>query len=179
MDGVPYVTYPPIAANSTFVYKFPIRQAGTYWYHSHSGLQEQKGVYGQIVIHPKNPRRDVGRIDHDVPILFSDWTDESTHEVMKTLKRGSEYYSLKKGSSISLTEAAKYGMLGSFFSANSFGCRRWISPNPLRPRAFGGKGADGMKKEIPSSSPATASIRRRTSLVGQTGAENTRTSRDH
>lgn len=115
MDGVPYVTYPAIAANSTFVYKFPIRQAGTYWYHSHSELQEQKGVFGQIVIHPKNPRHDIGRIDHDVPVLFSDWTDESTHEVMKTLKRGSEYYSIKKGSAISLTEAAKYGMLGQYF----------------------------------------------------------------
>jgi len=115
MDGVPYVTYPPIAVNSTFVYKFPIRQAGTYWYHSHSGLQEQKGVYGQIVIHPRKPRHDIGRIDHDIPVLFSDWTDESTHEVMKTLKRGSEYYSIKKGSAISLTEAAKYGMLRQYF----------------------------------------------------------------
>lgn len=115
MDGVPFVTYPPIDANSTFVYRFPIRQAGTYWYHSHSGLQEQKGVYGQIVIHPKTPRQDIGRIDHDVPALISDWTDESTHEVMKTLRRGSEYYSLKKGSAISLTGAAKYGMLRQYF----------------------------------------------------------------
>lgn len=115
MDGVPYVSFPPIEANSTFEYKFPLRQAGTYWYHSHSALQEQKGHYGTIVIHPKKPRRDIGRVDHDVPVLFSDWTDESTHEVMKTLRRGSEYYSIKKGSAISLTEAAKYGMLGQFF----------------------------------------------------------------
>lgn len=115
MDGVPFVTYPPIKPKSTFVYKFPIRQAGTYWYHSHSELQEQVGVYGQIVIHPRSPRNDVGKVDHDVPVLLSDWTDESPHEVTRTLRRGSEYYSIKKGSAISLTEAAKYKALGDYF----------------------------------------------------------------
>jgi len=112
MDGVPFVTYPPIQPGETFTYRFPIRQAGTYWYHSHSALQEQKGVYGAIVIHPRRPDH---RVDRDEAVLLSDWTDESTHEVMKTLRRGSEYYSIKKGSAISLTEGAKYGMLGDFF----------------------------------------------------------------
>ena len=112
MDGVPFITYPPIQPGKTFTYRFPIRQSGTYWYHSHSELQEQKGVYGVIVIHPRRPDH---RVDHDVAVLLSDWTDESVHEVMKTLRRGSEYYSIKKGSAISLTEGAKYGMLGGFF----------------------------------------------------------------
>lgn len=115
MDGVPFITFPPIEPGATFVYRFPIRQAGTYWYHSHSGLQEQMGVYGQIVIHPRNQRRDIGRVDQDVPVLFSDWTDESAHEVMRTLRRGSEYYSIKKGSAISLAGAVKHGMLRDFF----------------------------------------------------------------
>ena len=53
MDGVPYVSFPPIKPHSSYLYHFPIRQAGTYWYHSHTRLQEQKGLYGAIVIHPK------------------------------------------------------------------------------------------------------------------------------
>ncbi|MAS95035.1 MAG: hypothetical protein CMO55_17705 [Verrucomicrobiales bacterium] len=115
MDGVPFVSFPPIEPHSTFVYRFPIRHSGTYWYHSHSGLQEQKGVYGQIVIHPKNQRSDIGRIDHDVPVLLSDWSDESTHEIMKTLRRGSEYYAIQKGSAISLSGAIRHGMLKDYF----------------------------------------------------------------
>ncbi len=115
MDGVPFISYPPIAANTTFVYRFPIRQAGTYWYHSHTELQEQKGVYGQIVIHPRRPRQDIGRVDHDVPVLLSDWSDESPHEITRTLRRGSEYYSIKKGSAISLAGAVKHGMLKDYF----------------------------------------------------------------
>ncbi|MEX2578770.1 MAG: multicopper oxidase domain-containing protein [Verrucomicrobiales bacterium] len=112
MDGVPFISFPPIEPMTTFTYRFPIRQTGTYWYHSHSELQEEKGHYGVIVIHPKKPRY---RVDHDVPVMFSDWTDESTHEVAKTLRRGSEWYSIKKGSAISLLEAANYGMLDQYF----------------------------------------------------------------
>src|SRR6056297_3582644 len=91
MDGVPFISFPPIEPKSTFVYRFPIRQAGTYWYHSHSELQEQKGHYGVIVIHPRTSRH---RVDHDVPVLFSDWSDESTHEISRTLRRGSEWYGI-------------------------------------------------------------------------------------
>lgn len=112
MDGVPFVSFPPIEPHSTFVYEFPVRQAGTYWYHSHSDLQEQKGHYGVIVIHPKKRRF---RVDHDVPVIFSDWSDESPHEISKTLRRGSEWYGVRKGSAISLVEGAKFGMLNQFF----------------------------------------------------------------
>ena len=72
-DGVPYLTYPPIAPAETFTYRFPIKHAGTYWYHSHSGLQEQQGVYGSITIEPKSNR--YGGIRDEV-ILLSDWSDE-------------------------------------------------------------------------------------------------------
>ncbi|MCB1092171.1 MAG: multicopper oxidase domain-containing protein, partial [Verrucomicrobiae bacterium] len=112
MDGVPFVSFPPIEPGTTFTYRFPIRQSGTYWYHSHSGLQEQKGLYGAIVIHP---RKALHRVDRDVPVVLSDWSDESTHEIARTLRRGSEYYSIKKGSAISLLEGAKYGLLGDYF----------------------------------------------------------------
>lgn len=53
MDGVPYLNFPPIEPGKPFTYRFPIRQTGTYWYHSHSGLQEQRGLFGAIVILPK------------------------------------------------------------------------------------------------------------------------------
>ena len=84
MDGVPFVTQVPIQPGTTFTYEFPIRQTGTYWYHSHSGLQEQQGIYGSIVI--PDQQHETAR---DYVVLLSDWTTESPGEVMRTLKRGS------------------------------------------------------------------------------------------
>lgn len=112
MDGVPYVSFPPIKSHSTFTYEFPVRQSGTYWYHSHTRLQEQSGVYGSIVIEPKGAVEEYGR---DYVIVLSDWTDEDPHEVLRTLKRGSDWYALQKGSSQSILGAAKIGMLGDYF----------------------------------------------------------------
>ncbi|MCJ7595056.1 MAG: multicopper oxidase domain-containing protein, partial [Desulfobacterales bacterium] len=112
MDGVPYISFPPIKSGTTFTYEFPIRQSGTYWYHSHTGLQEQSGLYGSIVI---EPLRDGPRPDRDHVVLFSDWTDEDPHEVNRTLKRGSEWYALEKGSGQSILGAARLGMLGDYF----------------------------------------------------------------
>ncbi|NDY42436.1 multicopper oxidase domain-containing protein [Dissulfurirhabdus thermomarina] len=111
MDGVPYVSFPPIAPGATFTYEFPIRQSGTYWYHSHSELQEQSGVYGGIVIRPARPSRP----ERDHVIVLSDWTDEDPASVFRTLKRGSEWYAFRKGAAQSLLGAAKAGRLGDFF----------------------------------------------------------------
>ena len=112
MDGVPYISFPPIQPGDTFTYEFPIRQSGTYWYHSHSGLQEQSGMYGSIVIQPREESR---RVDGDHVIVLSDWTDEAPHTVNRTLKRGSEWYALLKGGAKSILGAARLGMLGSYF----------------------------------------------------------------
>jgi FtsP/CotA-like multicopper oxidase with cupredoxin domain len=112
MDGVPYVSFPPIAASTTFTYEFPIRQSGTYWYHSHTSLQEQSGVYGSIVIEPRQKRL---HADRDYVVLISDWTDENPYAVLRTLKRGSEWYSIQKGSGQSIFGAARVGMLGDYF----------------------------------------------------------------
>ncbi|MFH1501847.1 MAG: multicopper oxidase domain-containing protein [Candidatus Eisenbacteria bacterium] len=111
MDGVPYVSFPPIESGATFVYEFPVRQSGTYWYHSHSGLQEQSGLYGSIVIDPAVPTHDV---DRELVIVLSDWTDEDPHSVNRTLRRGSEWYSLKRGDMQSLLGSIREGMLGSY-----------------------------------------------------------------
>ncbi|HEX9714879.1 MAG TPA: multicopper oxidase domain-containing protein [Desulfurivibrionaceae bacterium] len=112
MDGVPYVSFPPIGPGATFTYEFPLRQSGTYWYHSHSALQEQRGVYGAMVIAPPGGAPPEGG---EQVILFSDWTDEDPHQVLRTLKRGSDWYALAKGSGQSLLGAARLGRLADFF----------------------------------------------------------------
>jgi len=108
-DGVPYVSNPPIEPGETATFEFTIKQAGTYWFHSHTGLQEQRGVYGSIVITPKEGERVSS--DQDEVIVLSDWTDENPDEILRTLKSGSEYYSFKKGTMQSLLGAAKEGAL--------------------------------------------------------------------
>ena len=114
MDGVPYVTQPPIAPGQTFTYAFDLRQSGTYWYHSHTMLQEQRGLFGALVIAPK----DKGTFDQyrDHVVVLSDWTDEDAHSVLHTLKRGSEWYTIRKGSGQSVLGAARLGLLGDYFS---------------------------------------------------------------
>jgi hypothetical protein len=114
MDGVPFLTYPPIAPGATFTYEFDLRQSGTYWYHSHTMLQEQRGLFGALVIAPKNPSEFDRLRDHAV--VLSDWTDEDASSVLHTLKRGSEWYSIQKGSGQSVLGAARLGLLGAYFS---------------------------------------------------------------
>jgi CopA family copper-resistance protein len=111
MDGVPYISFPPIAPGIAFTYEFPIRQSGTYWYHSHTSLQEQSGVYGSIVIEPKYDQQ---HVDRDYVVLLSDWTDENPYAANRTLKRGSEWYALEKGSGQSIFGAMKLGMVGDY-----------------------------------------------------------------
>ena len=101
-DGVPILTTSPIAAGSSHTFEYPIIQSGTYWYHSHTGLQEQRGVYGAMVLHPK-PTMDTSKMDMmDEPdehvIVFSDWSDEDPLHILANLKKDGDYYALKKGS---------------------------------------------------------------------------------
>lgn len=112
-DGVPHVTTPPIRAGTTHTFEFPLKHAGTYWYHSHTGLQEQRGVYGSIVIEPKGG--EPAKADRDHVVVLSDWTRENPDEVMRTLMRGSDWYALRKGSMQSVTGAAKAGALKDFW----------------------------------------------------------------
>jgi FtsP/CotA-like multicopper oxidase with cupredoxin domain len=111
MDGVPFLTFPPIKAGSTFTYRFPIRQNGTYWYHSHTHLQEQVGVYGAIVIDPESGREH----SREHVVVLSDWTNRNPQEVLRSLRRGSEFFSIKKKTAQSVLGAAKTGTLAEFF----------------------------------------------------------------
>ncbi len=114
MDGVPFLTYPPIAPGETFTYTFDPRQSGTYWYHSHTMLQEQRGLFGALVIAPKSAGEFDGLRDHVV--VVSDWTNEDASSVLHTLKRGSDWYSVRKGTGQSVLGAARLGLLGAYFS---------------------------------------------------------------
>lgn len=106
-DGVPYLTTSPVEAGKTYTFTFPLIQSGTYWYHSHTMLQEQSGLYGSIVIHPAQPEPDL----KEYVMLLSDWTDENPHQVLRYLKRGGEWYAIKKGALQSYGEAIAAGYL--------------------------------------------------------------------
>jgi CopA family copper-resistance protein len=104
-DGVPYLNTVPIEAGKTLTFTFPLIQSGTYWYHSHTMLQEQSGLYGSIVIHPAQPEPEL----KEYVLLLSDWTDENPHQVLRYLKRGGEWYAIKKGALQSYGEAIAAG----------------------------------------------------------------------
>ena len=93
MDGVPGVAFPGIRPGETFIYRFTVAQAGTYWYHSHSGLQEQLGHYGPIIIEPLAP--DPVDFDREYVIVLSDWTFENPHRVFNKLKAMSHVYNFQ------------------------------------------------------------------------------------
>ncbi|WP_236197226.1 copper resistance system multicopper oxidase [Pseudomonas glycinae] len=94
MDGVPGLSFKGIEPGGVYVYQFKVRQHGTYWYHSHSGLQEQAGVYGPLVIDAREP--EPFHYDRDYVVMLSDWTDEDPASLMKTLKKQSDYYNFHK-----------------------------------------------------------------------------------
>ncbi|UOP11508.1 copper resistance system multicopper oxidase [Pseudomonas palleroniana] len=94
MDGVPGLSFQGIEPGGVFVYRFTVKQHGTYWYHSHSGFQEQRGVYGPLVIDPKVP--ETFSYQRDYVVMLSDWTDEDPVALMKTLKKQSDYYNRHK-----------------------------------------------------------------------------------
>jgi len=94
MDGVPGLSFDGIKPGGTYRYEFDVKQSGTYWYHSHSGFQEQTGVYGAIVIDPAEP--EPFSYDRDHVVLLSDWTDDKPAKVYATLKKQSDFYNWKE-----------------------------------------------------------------------------------
>ncbi len=94
MDGVPGISYKGIAPGETFTYRFTVHQHGTYWYHSHSGYQEQTGMYGAIVVKPK--KKEPFRYDRDYVVLLSDWSDEKPTSIYRKLKQMSDYYNFNQ-----------------------------------------------------------------------------------
>ncbi len=108
MDGVPGVSFPGIRPGETFTYRFPVAQSGTYWYHSHSGLQEQLGHFGPLILDPVEP--EPYAYDREHVVMLSDWTFENPYRVLAKLKKQSDYYNAQKETLADLfREAAETG----------------------------------------------------------------------
>jgi FtsP/CotA-like multicopper oxidase with cupredoxin domain len=108
-DGVPHVNIAPIKPGETREFRFRLRHGGTFWYHSHSGLQEQLGIYGSIVITPKGGERI--KTDHDLVVVLSDWTNESPYDVLAQLRAGRDTQQIKKGTAQSIVGAVQHNAL--------------------------------------------------------------------
>ena len=109
MDGVPGLTFNGIQPGETFVYRFPVKQSGTYWYHSHSRFQEQTGVYGALVVEPKGGER--FKADRDYAVVLSDWTDENPEVVFANLKKMADFYNFNQPTAIGFAQdVSKMGM---------------------------------------------------------------------
>lgn len=122
-DGVPNVNTPPIQPGTTHTFQFTLRHAGTYWYHSHTHLQEQSGVYGGIVVEPRGG--ELVKADRDQVLVFSDWTNLDPNEVMRMLMRGTDYFGLMRRNSQSILGAAQTGNLKDYFM------REWSRMPPM------------------------------------------------
>jgi CopA family copper-resistance protein len=103
-DGVPFLTQMPIKPGATYIYKFPVIQHGTHWYHSHSRFQEQIGMYGAFVMN-KRKEWDIPAL----PITLSEWTDMNPEEVDRSLHAATDWFAIKKGSTQSYAEAIRTG----------------------------------------------------------------------
>ncbi|SUJ03525.1 Copper resistance protein A precursor [Sphingobacterium spiritivorum] len=113
-DGVPYLTQPQIAPGTTFTYRFPIIQNGTHWYHSHTGLQEQIGMYGSFIMkkraNDKTFRKGIDDLPA-VPLILSEWTNLNPDNVLRMLHNANDWAAIKKGATQSYAEAVKEGKL--------------------------------------------------------------------
>jgi CopA family copper-resistance protein len=111
MDGVPGISFPGIAPGETFAYRFTLRQSGTYWYHSHSGFQEQTGLYGAMVIEPDGPERHP--VQRDYVVMLNDWTDEDPERIYAKLKKQGDYYNTARPTVADFMRDARHDGVGS------------------------------------------------------------------
>ncbi|MDP9087721.1 MAG: copper resistance system multicopper oxidase [Pseudomonadota bacterium] len=129
LDGVPGISFPGIAPGETFTARFPVKQSGTYWYHSHSRFQEQTGLYGAIIIDPAEV--DLIQADRDHVVLLSDWTDQDPEHVYATLKRRSDYYNYQLPDSRQFIHDARSGGLSAALSKRRMWNQMRMNPTDL------------------------------------------------
>jgi CopA family copper-resistance protein len=129
MDGVPGLSFPGIAPGETFVYRFPVRQSGTYWYHSHSRFQEQTGHYGALIIEPldKHPIE----YDREYVLVLSDWTDTDPEIIFSNLKQQSDYYNFHQRTLGTFISDARTKGLGATMSDRLTWGRMNMSPTDI------------------------------------------------
>jgi FtsP/CotA-like multicopper oxidase with cupredoxin domain len=129
MDGVPGLSFAGIAPGETFVYRFPVRQSGTYWYHGHTMFQEQSGLYGAIVIEPKAGYAQA--FDRDYIVLLSDWSFEPPETIVSNLKFQSNYYNFgQRTAGTFFDDAAKKGLADTVADRLEWGQMR-MSPTDI------------------------------------------------
>lgn len=129
MDGVPGVSFPGIKPKSTFTYEFAVPQSGTYWYHSHSGLQEQMGHYGPLIIDPAGP--DPVQADREYVLVLSDWSFEHPHKVFARLKKDAAVYNFQQRTAGDFLKDARENGLGATLADRaSWGAMR-MSPTDI------------------------------------------------
>ncbi|ANJ68372.1 hypothetical protein A9404_08330 [Halothiobacillus diazotrophicus] len=129
MDGVPGLTYAGIAPGTTFTYRFRVQQSGTYWYHSHSGFQEQNAVYGAIVIDPANADRVA--YDRDHVVMLNDWSDASPDFIFNRLKTADGYYNYVKPDLMDLIRQSEKMGFGAAIEDRLMWDRMRMSPRDL------------------------------------------------
>jgi len=127
MDGVPGISFPGIAPGETFVHKFTVVQHGTYWYHAHT-LAEQTGVYGALVIEPRDVS-DAVKVDRDYPVVLSDWTDEDPVDVYLNLKKMAGYYNYRNLTASDFIDDAAHLGIGAALSKRHIWNKTRMSPN--------------------------------------------------
>ena len=130
MDGVPGISFPGIKPGETFVYKFKVKQHGTYWYHSHSGFQEQTGVHGVIVIEPKKPNPYKYDVEHIVGL--SDWSDEKPASIYRKLKLQADYYNTNERTVGNFFEEVKKRGFTKAFEARKMWNSMDMDKNPMK-----------------------------------------------
>ncbi|EAQ95687.2 multicopper oxidase domain-containing protein [Congregibacter litoralis] len=126
MDGVPGLNgFPGIKPGETFTYHFKIRQTGTYWYHAHSNVQEQEGVYGSLVVKPKG--NDHIKADRDYVVLLSDFKEEDGNQILGNLKMSSEYYQFDRRTlGDFFSDVSEYGFSAAWKNAKDWGEMRML-----------------------------------------------------
>lgn len=129
MDGVPGISFAGIPPGATFTYRFKVEQNGTYWYHSHSGMQELTGMYGAIIIDPAGP--ETIRADRDHVLLLSDWTDEDPMRVFSKLKSQGDYYNYNQPTVMDFFRDAARDGVGAAFEKRKMWNEMRMSPTDL------------------------------------------------
>jgi CopA family copper-resistance protein len=129
MDGVPGLSFAGIAPGETYVYRIPLHQSGTYWYHSHSGFQEQTGFYGAIVVEPRDGYAQP--FDRDYVVLLSDWSDDDPETIVSNLKFQSDYYNYgQRTAGTFVADVSKYGLAAAVSDRMEWGRMR-MSPTDI------------------------------------------------
>ena len=129
MDGVPGLSFRGVAPGSSFTYRFPVKQSGTYWYHSHSGMQEQMGMHGALVLLPRGP--EPHPYDREHVILLSDWTDADPMNIVANLKQQGDYYNYGQRTVGDLAHELKRDGLAATWRERSMWARMRMTPTDI------------------------------------------------